>query len=253
VILVPAIDIRGGRAVRLRQGTFDDETVYADEPLAAARGWVEAGARRLHLVDLDGARRGEPAALDHLGRIAAELRVPIQYGGGLRTLQALEAALDAGADRVILGTAAIGDPDLLDAALERYGDRVVVGVDARGGEVAVSGWEQGTGSPAEAVAADLAGRGVTRIVHTAIDRDGTLSGPDLDGLARIARAAGPEVALTCSGGIGSLEDLRSVAARGIASLDSVICGRALYERRFTVGEGQAALAAVARPAVPGGS
>ncbi|HZI92301.1 MAG TPA: HisA/HisF-related TIM barrel protein, partial [Thermoleophilaceae bacterium] len=140
MILLPAVDIRDGRAVRLRQGRFEDETVYADEPLEAARSFVDAGARWLHVVDLDGARKGAPANLEHLERIAGELGVPVQFGGGLRSTESISAALGAGAQRVLVGTAAITDPDLLVAALEEWGERVAVAVDVRGGRVSVSGW-----------------------------------------------------------------------------------------------------------------
>ncbi|MGI8805320.1 MAG: HisA/HisF-related TIM barrel protein [Thermoleophilaceae bacterium] len=241
VNLLPAIDIRDGRAVRLRQGDFERETVYADDPLEAARAWVEAGARSLHVVDLDGARRGEPASIAHLGRIAAEVDVPVQYGGGLRTVAAVEAALAAGADRVVLGTAALSDDAFLDAVLERFSDRAAVAVDARAGEVAVAGWTRARGERAEAVVRRLSQRGVARLVYTAVDRDGMLDGPDLDALRAVAAVAGEGTALVYSGGIGSLDDLRSVAALRIDRLEGVISGKALYERRFSVAAGQAAL------------
>src|SRR5919198_5648542 len=140
MILLPAVDIRDGKAVRLRQGRFDEETVYSDDPLEAARSFVEAGARFLHVVDLDGARAGEPVGLDHLQRIAGELRVPVQYGGGLRSLASIRRALAAGAERVVVGTAAYTDPEFLEETLETWDPRVLVAVDARGGHVSVAGW-----------------------------------------------------------------------------------------------------------------
>ena len=149
MILLPAVDIRDGRAVRLRQGRFEDETVYADDPLEAARSFVDSGARWLHVVDLDGAREGTPANLSHLARIAGELGVPVQFGGGLRSLEAIAGALDAGAERVLVGTAAIADPDLLAAAVERWGESVAVAVDVRGGRVSVAGWTEETDVSAE--------------------------------------------------------------------------------------------------------
>jgi phosphoribosylformimino-5-aminoimidazole carboxamide ribotide isomerase len=240
VIVLPAVDIRCGRAVRLRQGDFADETVYADDPLAAARVWVEAGARGLHVVDLDGARSGAPAALEHLERITRDISVPVQYGGGLRTVDAVMAAFEAGAERVVVGTAALSAPAFLEAVLERFGARVAVAIDSRAGEAAVSGWIEGTGEPAEAAVARLARQGVKRLVYTDVDRDGMLEGPDIEVLGRIAAAASP-ARLTYSGGIGSLQDLRSVGALGRGALDEVISGKALYERRFTVAEAQAAL------------
>jgi phosphoribosylformimino-5-aminoimidazole carboxamide ribotide isomerase len=241
VILIPAIDIRGSRAVRLRQGDFDSETVYAEDPLDAARTWVDAGARALHVVDLDGARSGEPAAIDQLERIARELDVPVQYGGGLRSLEDVARALEAGARRAVLGTAVLSDDAFLDEVLGRFADRVVVSVDARGGRVALAGWTESTDAPADTVVARLVRRGVERIVHTDVDRDGTLEGPSLDGLWDVVTATGGRASVICSGGVGSLEDLRAIGSLGLPRLEGVIAGKALYERRFTVAEGQAAL------------
>ena len=209
MILLPAVDIRDGRAVRLRQGHFDDETVYADTPLEAARSFVEAGARFLHVVDLDGARAGEPASLGHLERITRELDVPVQYGGGLRSLASVRAALAAGAARVVLGTAAYNDPELLDRALETWGGRVVVAVDVRGGRVSVAGWTKETQTRGEDVIERLQRRGASRFVYTNVDRDGMLEGPDLDEVARISHAVRGR--FIYSGGIGSVEDLRGAA------------------------------------------
>ena len=239
MILLPAIDIRGGRAVRLERGDFDRETVYGDSPLEAARAWVDAGARALHVVDLDGALAGKPASLDHLGAIAGDLGVPVQYGGGLRSLDAIGAAIHAGAARVVLGTAAFRDPDLLDAALAAWRDRIAVAIDVRDGRVAVAGWTESTGSTPEEVIGAMERRGVERLVLTSVDRDGMLSGPDLEGLRRVAAAAGAN--LLYSGGIGSVEDLRALAALELPRLEGVIAGKALYEQRFSVAEGQAAL------------
>lgn len=241
MILLPAIDIRHGRAVRLRQGDFDQETVYADDPLAAARAWVEAGARWLHVVDLDGARTGRPRAIEHLGRIASEGAVPVQYGGGLRSPEAVGSALAAGATRVVIGTAALRDEDLLDTLLARHGERVAVAVDARRGEAAVAGWTEGSGEPVEVVVGRLRDRGATRIVYTDVERDGMLGGPDLDGLRRVARTAGAGAEVVYSGGIGSLDDLRALAGADVRGLTGVVSGKALYEGRFTVAQGQAML------------
>jgi phosphoribosylformimino-5-aminoimidazole carboxamide ribotide isomerase len=239
VILYPAIDIAGGRAVRLRQGRFEDETVYADDPLAAARDWVEQGAHALHVVDLDGARAGAPAALEHLERIAADAGVPVQYGGGLRTLEACEEAIAAGASRIVLGTAAFADLDLLDESVQRFGERVVVSVDVRSGEVASAGWTQSTGVGAEAVIERLQDRGVRTFVYTNVDRDGMLLGIDSDEVRRVADVVRGR--FLYSGGIGSLEDLRALAALRAVNLAGAIVGKALYERRFTIAEGDAVL------------
>ena len=234
MILLPAVDIRDGRAVRLRQGRFEDETVYADGPLEAARSFVDAGARWLHVVDLDGARDGAPANLEHLERIARELGVPAQFGGGLRSTESIRAALDAGAARVLVGTAAITDPDLLHAALEEWGDRVAVAVDVRGGRVSVAGWTEETDVTAEELIERLQERGAERFVHTNADRDGMLEGVDIEEVRRIADAVRGR--FTISGGVGSLEDLRALRDAHLPSLEGVISDKALYERRFTVEE-----------------
>ena len=232
MIFLPAVDIRDGRAVRLRQGRFEEETVYDDAPLEAARAFVDAGARWLHVVDLDGAREGEPANLAHLERIAAELGVPVQFGGGLRSSESIRAALEVGAQRVLVGTAAITDPELLSAALEEWGDRVAVAVDVRGGRVSVAGWTEETEVTAEELITRLQESGAKRFVYTNADRDGMLEGVDLGEVRRIAAAVNG--AFTISGGVGSLEDLRALRDARLPSLEGVISGKALYERRFTV-------------------
>jgi phosphoribosylformimino-5-aminoimidazole carboxamide ribotide isomerase len=239
MILLPAIDILEGKAVRLRQGEFDDKTVYDADPLDAALRWVQAGARWLHVVDLDGARGGEPANLEHVRRIATEVGVPVQVGGGLRSAEAVDAALDAGAARVVLGTAAFRDQDFLDETVARHRERVVVSVDARGGRLAAAGWTEQTEIPVAAVFETLGHRGVTKFVYSSIERDGTLSGPDLDDIRRVAAVV--RGTFVYSGGISTAEDLRALAALRQVNLTGVIVGKALYEGRFDVGAGQAAL------------
>ena len=239
MILYPAIDIAGGKAVRLVQGDFDAQTVYGDDPLQAARAWVDAGARFLHVVDLDGARIGTPQNLHHLERIAGELGVPVQYGGGLRSPQAVADALGAGARRVLLGTAAINDMAFLDEVVATHAEHVVVSIDTRAGFVATAGWTHTSEAPAEQVIERLQDRGVEMFVFTDVDRDGMLEGPDLDGVQRLAAVVRGR--LLCSGGIATRDDLVALAALRQANLAGVIVGKALYERRFTVAEGQAAL------------
>jgi phosphoribosylformimino-5-aminoimidazole carboxamide ribotide isomerase len=239
VILYPAIDIRGGRAVRLTHGRFDAETVYHDDPLEAAKSWVRAGARFLHVVDLDGAKAGEPASIDHLRRIARGTGVPVQYGGGLRTVDAVRDALRAGAERVIVGTAALQDVDFLDDILAAYGPRVVVSVDVRGGKIATAGWTQVSDLPATDAIGRLGDRGVASFVYTDADRDGALEGPALDDVREIAAAVRGR--FLYAGGIGGLEHLRALRDLRQVNLSGVIVGKALYERRFTIAEGQAAL------------
>jgi phosphoribosylformimino-5-aminoimidazole carboxamide ribotide isomerase len=245
VRLYPAIDILGENAVRLVKGDFDAKKVYDEDPLSAARGWTEAGARALHVVDLDGAKRGAPVNLEHLRRIAGELGVPVQYGGGLRSAEAIAAALDAGAERVILGTAAFTDEQLVREALAAHGpERVLASIDVRGGRVATHGWLQSTDMRASDAFAALRERGLRNFVFTDIDRDGMLDGASLEEVLAAASAA-LEGSMIYSGGIGSLADLRALAAlrseHGLDGLAGVIVGKALYERRFTVAEAHAAL------------
>jgi phosphoribosylformimino-5-aminoimidazole carboxamide ribotide isomerase len=239
MILLPAVDIRDGRAVRLQQGDFARETVYGEDPVEAARDFGVAGARALHVVDLDGARDGEPANLGHAERIVRELGLPVQYGGGLRSLRAMGRALDAGVERVILGTAALTDVDFLEQALSDFRNEVAVGVDVRAGKVAVKGWTEETAAEPEAVLADLAQRGVARVVYTSVERDGMLEGPDPHEVRRVCSAFSGEVVY--SGGIGSLDDLRTLRELELSNLVGVISGKALYEGRFTIGDAQAVL------------
>ncbi len=239
MILLPAIDILEGKAVRLARGDFDQRTVYDADPLDAARRWVAGGARALHVVDLDGARDGRPANLEHVRRIAEAVDVPVQVGGGLRDIAAVRAAIDAGASRVILGTAAYTDIDFLDAVIAEHRDRIVVSVDARRGLLAASGWTDQTEIPAESVIETLGRRGVTRFVYSSIERDGMLSGPDLAEVTRIAGVL--RGTFVYSGGVASLDDLSALAALRQVNLTGVIVGKALYEERFDVATGQAAL------------
>jgi phosphoribosylformimino-5-aminoimidazole carboxamide ribotide isomerase len=239
MIVYPAIDIRGGKAVRLTHGRFDAETVYHDDPLDAARSWVDAGARFLHVVDLVGAKAGEPASIEHLRRIVAGTGVPVQYGGGLRSTGAVRDALRAGAERVIVGTAALRDVDFLDDVLAAHGPRVVVSVDVRGGKIATAGWTEVSDMPAAAAIAALHDRGVASFVYTDADRDGALEGPSLEDVAAIAGAVRGR--FLYAGGIGELEHLRALRELRQVNLSGVIVGKALYERRFTIAEGQAAL------------
>jgi phosphoribosylformimino-5-aminoimidazole carboxamide ribotide isomerase len=240
VILYPAVDMLDGKAVRLVKGDFAQRKVYDEDPLAAARRWVQEGAQELHLVDLDGARAGAPVNLAHVRNIAAELNVPIQLGGGLRTLTAIEQALTAGAQRAILGTAAFADPALLETALREWPEQVMVSVDTRGGKVTTSGWTERTETSARTLMEQLQERGVGRIVYTNVDRDGMLQGPDAQEVAELA-AALQQSTLTYSGGIGALADLHALKDLRAPALTGVIVGKALYEERFTVCEARAAL------------
>jgi phosphoribosylformimino-5-aminoimidazole carboxamide ribotide isomerase len=239
LILFPAIDIRDGRAVRLIQGDYERETAYDDDPVVAARRWVDGGARWLHIVDLDGARAGEPVNLDHVRRIVAAVNVPVQLGGGLRDSKKVEEAISSGAERVVLGTAAVRDPEMAEAIAAAHGGRVVASVDARSGKVAAEGWTEESDLGTTDVIAELSRRGLRRFVYTPVDVDGLMEGPDLKSLREVAESTDGEVIY--SGGVGSIDDLRAIAGLGLDNVGGVIVGRALYEQRFTVAEARAAL------------
>lgn len=242
--LIPAIDLRGGRCVRLFQGDFDRETVFGHDPIAMARRWQGLGAERLHVVDLDGARAGEPLQLDLVARVADAVAIPVQLGGGLRRPEHVEAAFAAGVDRVILGTAAIGQGDDPGArafrlsCLDRHGDRVVIGLDARDGRLAIQGWTESTGSDAFAFASGLRREGFSRVVYTDISRDGALTGPNLPHLERLTAIDG--LAVIASGGIGCLDDLAALAEGRVAG---AIVGQALYTGAIVLPEALDRLAA----------
>jgi phosphoribosylformimino-5-aminoimidazole carboxamide ribotide isomerase len=239
VILYPAIDIRGGKAVRLVQGDYDRETTYDADPVDAAARWAEEGAEYIHVVDLDGARAGQPQNLEAVRRIAAAVDCPIQVGGGLREPGSIAAVFEAGAERVVIGTAALRDPQLLEAAVSQYGNRVVVSVDTRGGTVSLSGWTETSDADAPAAVAELSARGVERFLCTAIEVDGTMEGPAMRELNQIAAATSAQV--IASGGVGELSHLQELAREGAPNIEGAIVGRALYERKFSVTEGIAAL------------
>ena len=223
MIVYPAIDLRGGRCVRLFEGAFERETVYGEDPVAVARTFEAAGACWLHVVDLDGARAGRPVQAELVAAICAAVRIPVQVGGGLRDAAAVDAVLAAGATRAVLGTVAVQDPDLAAATCRAHPGRVAIGLDARDGRLRVAGWLQGSEMTPTAAAARAVDLGAAAVIYTDIGRDGTERGPDLEGTRAVARAAG--VPVLASGGIGALEHVRAVRALGVAGL---IIGRALY-------------------------
>jgi phosphoribosylformimino-5-aminoimidazole carboxamide ribotide isomerase len=240
-LLYPAIDLLEGRAVRLHQGDRKTARVWAEDPVTQAKEFVREGAKVLHVVDLDAAFGG-PRQLHLIGRIAeAAAPAPVQVGGGIRDVRAAEETLAAGAARIILGTAAVEDPALAANAVGRFGpDRVACGIDVKDGRAATRGWTEARGPSAAGLAKELAGGGVRWLVVTAVARDGTLQGFDL-ALLREVDSAAPEARLIASGGAGDLPHLRALAAEGLRTLAGAIVGTALYERRFSVGEGQKAL------------
>lgn len=234
MIIFPAIDMRQGRCVRLLQGRAEQETVYFEDPVAVALRWEAEGAAWLHLVDLDGAM-SEGAGNRAIAKgIFAALRIPVQFGGGLRTMKDLEEILGAGAARVVVGTAAVQHPEFLAEALQRFGERIVVGIDARDGRVATHGWNQVGSLEAVAFAQTLARTGVQRVVYTDISKDGMLVGPNLEATKRLA--ADSRLKVVASGGVASLDDLRSLCGLEKFGIEGAIVGKALYERRFTLKE-----------------
>jgi phosphoribosylformimino-5-aminoimidazole carboxamide ribotide isomerase len=240
--LYPAIDLRGGRCVRLYQGDYGRETVYGDDPVARARAYAAAGAPWLHVVDLDAARTGDPVNRDVVAAVAAAVDVPVQAGGGVRDDAAADALLGAGVRRVVVGTAALDDPGWVRRLAARHPGRVAVGLDARGRDVAVRGWVEGSGADLIDVARDFDDAAVAALVVTEIGRDGTLEGPDLGQLAAVLDATGLDV--VASGGVGTLDDLRALAALDVGGrrLAGAIVGRALYEGAFPLSEAVAVAA-----------
>jgi len=230
--VIPAIDIRGGKCVRLYQGDYDRETVFSEEPAAVAAHWADLGARRLHVVDLDGARDGVSANLNVVREIASTVSVPVQTGGGIRTIEAARVATSAGVDRVIIGTAAVENPDLAASLVEALGvDAVVVSVDARDGYVAIKGWTEGSCVRASTVVEQMEQRGVRRFMYTDIIRTDTLGGPNLPAIEELTR--GTKSRLMAAGGISSVEHLLSLAELGV---EAAIVGKAMYTGDIDLGE-----------------
>ena len=226
MIIFPAIDLRGGHCVRLYKGDFSKEEIFSDHPGEMAKKWESMGAKYLHVVDLDGARGGQSENLPAVREILASVHIPIELGGGIRTMEHIETILSLGVRRVILGSAAVESPELVREAVEKYGERVVVGIDARDGVVAVKGWEQSGGIDAAAFAKDMTALGVQTIIHTDISRDGTLSGVNVKASVELARASGASVVV--SGGVRSMEDIKEVKRHEQDGLVGVIAGRSIY-------------------------
>lgn len=236
MMLYPAIDIRGGRCVRLIEGDFERETVFGDDPAAMAEQWQNLGASWIHIVDLDGARDGVPRNAASIASIRERIDIPIQVGGGIRTEADVVRYLDAGVERVVLGTIAIYEPELIEAIAGTWGDRIAVGLDARNGKLAGSGWIDQTEASAMNTALDLRNRGVRTFIYTDISRDGTLIGPNLTEIKVMVDALGEGV--IASGGVSQLSDLIGIQKTGVTG---VIVGRALYDGRITMPAALAAL------------
>ncbi len=235
MIFLPAIDMRHGKCVRLLQGRDDAVTVYGDDPLAVASGWIAGGATWLHLVNLDGAFGRASGNLDLVARIVRETGACVEFGGGIRSLDDMAWAVDAGVRKLVLGTVAFEQESLLAEALARFGgEKMVVAVDAREGKVTTRGWTQATGLPLLQAAARLESLGVQEVLYTDVARDGMLSGPDLVMLRRLVQETGLRV--VASGGVSSLDDLKTLIALNLPRLSGVVVGKALYERKFAVSE-----------------
>ena len=235
MIVLPAIDLKDGKCVRLRQGRADDVTVYGDDPAQQARDWREQGGRELHVVDLDGAFDGAPRHAETIRRIIEAFGGPVEVGGGLRTPEALAAVLEAGAARAIIGSAALEDPEFLSKAVELYGERIAVGIDARDGFVQTKGWVETTAVKATDLAVAVAKIGVKTIIYTDTATDGMLGGPNLTQMAAICDAA-PSCQITASGGVSSPYDIANLKALERPNLRAAIVGKALYDGRATLKE-----------------
>jgi phosphoribosylformimino-5-aminoimidazole carboxamide ribotide isomerase len=232
MLIIPAIDIKDGQCVRLYQGEMDKETVYFSDPVAAAKHWVEQGAERLHIVDLNGAVEGRPVHKREIAAICKAVAVPIQLGGGLRSLEAVEEAFGLGVARVILGTAAYENPDFLRQACAKFPGKIIAGIDARAGRVAVKGWKETTAVDAVELAVRCEGDGASRIIYTDISRDGTRQGVNVEETRRVARAV--KIPVIASGGVATLEDIRRLKKLEVDGVEAVIVGRALYSGAFTL-------------------
>ncbi|MCL2529158.1 MAG: 1-(5-phosphoribosyl)-5-[(5-phosphoribosylamino)methylideneamino]imidazole-4-carboxamide isomerase [Coriobacteriia bacterium] len=237
--LFPAIDILDNKVVRLKQGKYDAVTVYHDNPLEQAQIFAGEGATWVHIVDLEGARSGVPTQLSTIATIVKDTGLKVEVGGGVRSLATIEQLAEAGASRIVLGTSLAQNPELAAAAVERYGDLLCAGVDALNGEVAVQGWQEGSGQSAEQLVLSLKNKGYRHLVYTDINRDGMQTGIDAEAYKSIAASAG--FAVTASGGISTLEDIHALAELGTEVIEAIIVGRAIYEQSFTVAQALAVL------------
>ena len=240
MVVLPAIDLKDGKCVRLRQGKAEDVTVYSDDPVAQARTWLEQGAEQMHVVDLDGAFTGEPKHTEVIGRIVRALGIPVEVGGGLRTDAQVERLIDAGVARAIIGTRALENVDVLAALVKRFGEKIAVGIDARDGYVQVKGWVETTGMRAVDLAKRVEAVGVQTVIYTDTATDGMLGGPNLPAMEQMSRAVSCRI--IASGGVSAPEHVKALKALGCANLYGAIVGKALYDGKTTL----AAMRAAAR-------
>lgn len=234
MLIIPAIDIKDGRCVRLYQGDMEKDTVYYESPVEAAKHWAGQGAEMLHVVDLNGAVEGRPVHKQQVAAICMGFGVPVELGGGLRSLEAIEEALALGVDRVVIGTAAYEDREFLRAVCKRFPGKIVVGIDAREGHVAIKGWKEDTSMDAVELAKRCEQDGASRIIYTDISRDGTSLGVNVEATLRLARAV--NIPIVASGGVASLDDIRRLKELETDGVEGVIVGRALYSGAFTLRE-----------------
>lgn len=238
MLIIPAIDLRAGKCVRLVEGKLEHETIYSDDPAAVARVWQDSGARYLHVVDLDGAFAGSPQNLDTIQEIIAAIQIPVEVGGGIRDLPTVERLLQLGVSRVILGTAAIQNPELVSQACECFGsESIVVGIDARDGKVAIEGWGLTAEKDALELADEIHQLGVPRVVFTDIARDGTLKGPNLEAIKKLAISC--KVKVIASGGVSTIEDVAALNELVPLGVEGVIIGKALYAGTINIEDAMA--------------
>ena len=226
MVILPAIDLKGGKCVRLYQGDFNQSTVFSDFPEEMALKWQQQGAKHLHIVDLDGAKQGEPVNVFSIKKILENVRIPIEVGGGIRTLENIEDLLDMGVERIILGSTAVSEPELIREAAREFGEKVVVGIDAKQGLVAVDGWVNVSQLAALDLAIRVGDMGISTIIYTDIAKDGTLAGHNAEATAELARQAG--ISVIASGGVASLDDIRTLKKYEADGIEGVVVGRALY-------------------------
>ncbi len=240
MIIYPAIDIKDGQCVRLRQGNANEVTVYDDNPVRAALRWQKHGADIIHLVDLDGAFHGMPKNAETVRKIVQTLDIPVQFGGGVRSIETIQKLVEMGVAQIVLGTVVVMEPKVFHRALEMFGERIVVGLDGRQGTVAVEGWTKDTGQDIVSAGKDLVELGVSRIIYTDIARDGMRVGPNIEATRALAQAV--DIPITASGGVGKLDDIRTLRDLAADGVEGVIVGKALYEKEFTLEEAMKAAA-----------